>query len=73
MGLGGELELEGESVSLAMLEERLKAAVAAAPVQVGIRADQNTLYQSVVQVLGVVKQSGVSQVTLLTRPESEAP
>ncbi len=62
----GQLQMEGESVTLELLQKRLRGTPDPGSVRVGIRADRATPYEWVVQVLAAVRQAGVSRVSLLT-------
>ena len=65
----GALQLEGESVSVESLRERLSAHPDRSSLRVGIRADQTVPYERLVQVLAAAQEAGVGRVTLLTAPE----
>ena len=66
IGSGGIVQLEGESVSLLLLRERLARFSSQPSVQVGIRADRLTPYEWLVQVLSTIRETGIERVTLLT-------
>lgn len=68
---GGQLQLERESVTLELLQKRLRGTPDPTSVRVGIRADRETPYEWVVQVLAAVRQAGVSRVSLLTESPGE--
>jgi len=68
---GGQLQMEGESVTLELLQKRLRGTLDPTSVRVGIRADRETPYEWVVQVLAAVRQAGVSRVSLLTESPGE--
>ena len=65
----GALQLDGESVSVESLRERLSAHPDRSSLRVSIRADQTVPYERLVQVLVAAQETGVGRVTLLTAPE----
>ena len=70
VGQDGDLQLEGESVTLESLQNSLKSSSHLSDLQVGVRADRKTPYELVVRVLSVIRESGVSKVALLTQTET---
>ncbi len=69
LGREGQIQLDGEGVSLEELRGRLSSDPLREALRVGIRADGETPYRSMVEVLSAVRQSGVARVTLLAAPE----
>lgn len=65
LGKGRALQWEGQPVNLELLQERLSRSPNKQKLQVGIRADRETSYEWLVQVLFVVRQTGVGRVTLM--------
>jgi biopolymer transport protein ExbD len=65
----GQIQLDGEPIGLSALRERLFSDPERASLRVGIRADGAASYQTVVQVLGAVREAGVGRVLLLAAPE----
>lgn len=65
LGKGRALEYDGQPVNLELLQERLSRSPHKEKLQVGIRADRETPYEWLVQVLSAVRQTGVGRVTLL--------
>ena len=66
----GRIQLEGETLTLESLRERLVRHPDRSNLRVGLRGDGAARYEQVVQVLEAVQKAGVSRVSLLTRPES---
>lgn len=71
LGPEGQIQLDGEGVSVEELRNRLSSAPQRETLRVGIRADGETPYRSMVEVLSAVRQSGVARVTLLTAPDAD--
>lgn len=70
LGAQGGLELEGQPVNLEILEVRLREGAAEKnDLRVGVRADRSAPYERVIEVLGAIRQAGVTRVSLLTFPE----
>lgn len=68
----GEIYLDGKPMGLAELEERLVAMKENYPGQaVLIRGDGALAYQSVINVLEVVKRAGISTASLKTLPREK--
>lgn len=63
----GQIQLDGEPLSLEGLATRLSQDPHKVSLRVGIRADAETPYRTVVEVLGAVRQSGVARVLLLSQ------
>lgn len=69
IGREGRVQMDGETMGVEELVRRLSSDPLKESLRVGIRADENTPYRSVVEVLGAVRRSGAARVTLLTAPE----
>ncbi|MBI1953167.1 MAG: biopolymer transporter ExbD [Candidatus Omnitrophica bacterium] len=67
----GAVQLEGRAVTLEELRSRLAGHPDLESLRVGIRADQATPYERVVQVLAAAQASGVKRVNLLTSGRKE--
>jgi len=66
---GGKVYLDGKITDAATLEASLAARVAGdRALSVGIRADRSLSYQSVVDVIDVLRRAGVTRFGLITRP-----
>lgn len=65
LGKGHTIQWEGQAMSLELIQERLVHSSDKQKLQVGIRADKETPYGWLVQVLSAVRQTGVGRVTLL--------
>jgi biopolymer transport protein ExbD len=65
----GKYKLNGDSVTLEQIQQRLTAAKAQSPdVPVVIRGDSQTQYQSVMDVLSIAASLSITQVGLATKP-----
>jgi biopolymer transport protein ExbD len=65
----GGLSVDGQSVSLQALHDRLRAEAAAMPTRaVRIDGDRRAAYQHVVHVLDLCQFEGLTQVAMRTRP-----
>lgn len=66
---GGEIFWNGETVSVAELDARLKAAAAIEPQpEMHIRADRSTEYQRVATVLSAAARAGLVKIGFVTEP-----
>lgn len=65
----GRLQLEGQELTLELLQARLSAYPHRQELRVGIRADKGTAYERLIQVLAALRGAGVGKVSLLTQPE----
>ncbi len=61
----GAMEMEGEPVTLEELQARLVSDPKLSSLRVGIRADRETPYERVVELLAAVRGAGVGRVILL--------
>lgn len=69
-----QLMLQDKAISLRDLPARLKAiAVENKDTAIHIRADKTLSYDQVMQVIGMVRQSGLTKLALITSPQSDAP
>jgi biopolymer transport protein TolR len=69
---GGRVYLNDTAMSLAELTEKLRAIAAARPDrQLYVRADQAVPYGQVMQVMGAVRDAGLTRVGLVTEPPRE--
>ena len=66
----GAIELAGERMALAELQRRLGAVSDPERVTVRLRADADASHGIVVGVMDAVRQSGISQLSIETRPVS---
>ena len=71
IGREGQVQVEGETMSMEELVRRFSSDPLRESLRVGIRADEGTPYRSVVEVLGAIRRGGVARVTLMTAPESK--
>jgi biopolymer transport protein ExbD len=71
LGREGQIQLDGETMSVEELVRRLSSDPSHESLRVGIRADESTPYRNVVEVLAAVRRGGAARVTLLAAPESK--
>lgn len=64
----GKLYLNGKETTLTRLEAQLKPLVVTSGGVVGLRADENGSYGTVVKIMDVIKKSGGERLALGTRP-----
>jgi len=67
LGREGQIQLDGEAVSLTQLRSRISQDPGRASLRVGIRADGATPYRNIMEVLAAVRESGVARVLLLSQ------
>lgn len=66
--------LDKEEVGMVRLEERLRALKGASPeVSLYLRADRDVPYGAVVQVMDLIKRSGIDKLGIVTEPLSKEP
>ena len=67
----GEISLDGEVVTLPLLEQRLNQQKAQTPdFPVVVRGDSLTPYQKVIEVLDVVGRVGINKIGVATKPKA---
>lgn len=71
LGREGQIQLDGETMSVEELVRRLSLDPSRESSRVGIRADESAPYRSVVEVLAAVRRGGAARVILLASPESK--
>ncbi len=68
----GAIYWEKDKVSLAQLDARLKqAALQEAPPELQLRADKNTRYETVAQVMATAQSRGLTRLGFVTDPNKE--
>ncbi len=71
---GGTVYWDDDKVDLAQLEERMSAAGKAVPApEVQLRADKNTRYEIVAQVMAAAQSHGLTKIGFITEPNKEKP
>ena len=69
IGREGQVQMDGKTIGVEELIRLLSSDPLRESLRVGIRADEETPYRSVVEVLGAIRRSGVARVTLMTASE----
>ena len=73
IGQGNQLALNGELMTVRMLDRRIEREVRADAIRaVEIRADKNVIHGRVIEVLGVVKKHGIESVGIAVK-QAQAP
>ncbi len=69
LGIGGAIALNGEVVTISVLDERIGQQARADAIRaVEIRADRRVVHGRVIEVLGIVKKHGIDAVGIAVKP-----
>ena len=69
---GGAVHWDDEKVDLAQLEERMSVAASVTPApELQLRADKNTRYEIVAQVMAAAQTHGLTKIGFITEPNKE--